>query len=141
MLLFVSCTDFLSILAPGIDPGAELSGEGVAGDGQHLADGGFAHSLDFVPFGIIDINPGTIFHDKNRGTEPPQLTDVGAESHDSLSILVINVVPALGGLDIADALRLKTGNRKQHRKKDNRFPDEMFHNSMLVLNLLFLLQI
>ena len=113
LLLLVSGADLLSVLAPGIDPRAQLGGEGVASDGQDLAGGAFTHGLDFIPFGIIDVNPRTVLHNKDGGAEPFQLPDSGTEGLDFLAILVIDVVPAFGGLDIADALCTNTGRREQ----------------------------
>ena len=116
LLLLVSGADFLSILAPGIDPGAQLGGEGVAGDGQDLAGRAFAQGLDFISLGIIDVDPRAVLHDKDRGAIAFQLPNVSAEGLDLLAVLIIDVVPALGGLDIADALRPKTSRREQQHK-------------------------
>ena len=74
LLLLVSGADFLAILAPGINPRAELGGEGVACDGQDLAGRALAQGLDFIPFGVIDVNPRAVLHDKNGGTESFQFS-------------------------------------------------------------------
>ena len=98
--MLVSGADFLSFLAPGINPRAELSGEGVAGDGQHFTGRAFAQGLDLIPFGIIDVDPRTALNDKDRGAIAFQFPNVSTEGLNLLTAFVIDVIPVFSGFNI-----------------------------------------
>ena len=131
--MLVSGADFLSILAPGINPRAQLGGEGVAGDGQHFTGRTFTHGLNLIPFGVIDVYPRTVLNDKDRGAIAFQFPNVSTEGLELLTAFVIDVVPVLSDLNIADALSLKSDDRKQDNNKDNYFPFNVLHGRYLML--------
>ena len=109
--------EFLAVFAPGIDPYAVTAGEGVACGREDITDCCSAECMQSLAAYIVcDVECRTLFNDIERRAVTLQLALTGAESLDLFAVLIIDIIPCLCRLDIADGLSPQASERED---KDN----------------------
>ena len=121
--------EFLAVLVPGVDPAALTACEGVARSSQHLAHAAHRERVQPLALGRIGIVPTAMFNDVERLAVGYHVALTCAESIYFLAILVIDVMPRTGSLDVADLLGLHGGECHEHDEENK----NSFHNDMVYL--------
>ena len=108
-------TNLLSVLAPSVNPRTRFARESIAASRQNLAYGTYAESMKAFPFCVVSYIEGrTLLDDVEIRAVSHQLSLTGTESIYLLPSLIVDVIPSLCGLDVADTLSLKTARSDQH---------------------------
>ncbi len=105
--------DFLAVFVPGEDPVAMTGGEGLARDGNDLAYGAAAESLEFLALAVVEIVPVLGLEDDELRAVAGQLTEIAAQGTRLLAVLVVDVIPRVLGLYVTDVLCLAVQAAKQ----------------------------
>ena len=119
-----TCSEFLAVFVPGVDPAALSACKGVASGREHLAHIAHREGVQFLAFGTKGVVPAAVLDDVERLAVSDHFTLRGAECVNFLAILVIDVVPRAGGLNIADFLRLQACSGYDGDEDE----ENMFHN-------------
>lgn len=119
-----ACGQFLAVLVPCVNPIAVTAREGVAGGAQDFAHTAHREGVQLFPLGVAGVNPTAILDNVKRLAVSDNFALGSAECVDFLALFIIDVVPRLCGLDIADFLGLKTQQRAHQGDGDE---DKSFH--------------
>ena len=107
-------SDFLAFFVPGVNPAALPAGEGVAGGREDVAHVADSEGMQFLALGVAGVVPAAVLEDVERLAVGNNFALGSAESVNLLAVLVIDVVPRAGGLDITDSLGLHGVGSHEH---------------------------
>ena len=117
LVLGAAGCELLAVFSPGVDPYAVTAGEGVACDREDFTDRCSAKGMKSLAAHIVcDVERRTLFDDIERRAVTLQLALAGAERLDLSAVLIIDIIPCLCRLYIADGLRPQASDRED---KDN----------------------
>ena len=113
-----------------MEPRPLTAGEVVAGNSEDFADGRGPEGMDAAAVDIeSDVEGCPLFQDIESGAIAFQFPLAGAERSHSTAVLVVDVIPVLGGLDETDSLvvvRLRAQARDDQYQDDGN--DDSVHN-------------
>ena len=115
-MTFLSCPriNLLTVLAPSVNPSTLTTSECISGDSKELTNRGCTPCMKSLSVDIIGhIESRSLFDDVERTAIPLQLTLTGADGLDLFAVLIVDIVPVLRCLNMADALCLQTNYRQK----------------------------
>ena len=114
--------DLLAFLVPSVDERHQPTGERVARRTENLAHAALAPGVKAAALRIVaDVERRPLLQQVERRPVAFQFAHVAADALDFLPVLVVEVVPRTGGLDIGYALCLHAQGeqRKQQTEKES----------------------